>query len=344
VRAALVNPAPVDAGEIKMSRKPLCSGWTSLGTVGIAVAWAVCYDSATDDPPALVLRHGQAVQAVAFAPDGRSLATGSGLVGQAGEVTLWDLATRDVRWHRTGQAGGVLALAFAPGGKILASGDRDGIVRLWDLASGVLQAVLPTAPGRVSDLAFTPDGRTLVSVSAGGTLCLWDPATGMEQGRVGVWDSDLGAGVLALSPDGQTLANAGRSIRLRDTVSGRQTVMPNSHSDWVCCLAFSADGRLLASGGFDEAVQVRDTASGQLRGCLRGHADWINHVVFSPNGRLLASAGRDHRVCVWETATGRLRSTYSRHGGAVYALAFSPDGKRLASGGHDQLVQLWAVE
>jgi WD40 repeat protein len=106
-------------------------------------------------------------------------------------------------------------------------------------------------------------------------------------------------------------------------------------------VAFSSDGRLLASGSYDKTVRLWDPATGMLEQTLKGHLDSIHSVAFSPDGRLLASGSSDKTVRLWDPATGALGQTLKGHLNSVHSVAFSPDGQLLASGSYDKTVRLW---
>ena len=113
------------------------------------------------------------------------------------------------------------------------------------------------------------------------------------------------------------------------------------HSDWVRIVAFSPDGKQLASGSSDSTVRLWETATGALQQTLEGHSNAVTTVAFSPDGKQLASGSDDSTVRLWETATGALQYTLEGHSDWVRTVEFSPDGKQLASGSDDSTVRLW---
>ncbi|MFQ5610631.1 MAG: TIR domain-containing protein [Anaerolineae bacterium] len=289
--------------------------------------------------------HQSVVNAVAFSPDGQTLAS----AGVDGSVLLWDLSQPGAApLALAGHEGEVLALAFSPDGRTLASGGVDGAVRLWDLNR--LEAapmILRERELTVFSVAFSPDGATLASGSADGLIRLWDltqpgaPPLSLR-GRQG----DLDILSVAFSPDGQTLAAASGDGTLWLWDLGQPEAEPAllpGHEQGIRSVAFSPDGQTLASGSIDRSIRLWDLGQPDpAPAILDGHDGEVRQVTFSPDGRTLASASDDRTARLWRLdQPGAAPAVLRGHGTAVRAVAFSPDGRTLASGSLDNTVRLW---
>jgi WD40 repeat protein len=307
--------------------------------------------SGLERPPSILLgSHRHPVQCLAFAPDGKTLASGGGRPHLAGEVKLWDLAAGAARAALTDRHGVVYSLAFAPDGRTLAAAGLGPSVRLWDGTTGVGRPGVQTASmpvGASVQVAFSPDGQALALAGLQHEIRLRSLATGLE--RV----LPTGCGPAAFSPDGRRLAFVGFDsrpggphvlvVKVWDLTAERELVTLRGHAHFIWSLCYSPDGRLLASGGQDGTARLWDAATGRARAVLRGHTGDVNAVAFSPDGRVLASGGHDRAVRLWDPLTGQERAALRGHTGAVTAVAFSPDGRHVASGSYDTTVRLWPV-
>jgi WD40 repeat protein len=313
------------------------------------------WDAATRPKTLTLQGHTGNISGVAISPDGKQLASAS----NDKTVKVWDAATGEETLSLTGHAHWVLGVAFSPDGRRLASASQDGTVRVWDAATGQHLLTFEEHTGGVWGVAFSPDGKQLASASQDGTVKVWDAATGkilhdLTGHTGGVWG-------VAFSPDGRRLAFASgdqthrhpgpfppdrlgygrgdQTVKVWNLATGQEAFSFEGHKGSVFGVAFSSDGRRLASAGSDKTVRVWDTATG-LEPLVLLHSGSVWGVAFSPDGRRLASGGAK-TVWVWDPATGQELLTLQGHTRQVFGVAFSPDGRLLASASVDGTVKVW---
>jgi WD40 repeat protein len=318
------------------------------------------WEVASGRPLAELHGHKSFTSCVAFSPDGRLIASG----GQDQAVKLWS-ATPRAPITFPGNAGSVFGLAFLPGSQRLISGAGNsdlGHLQLWDATTGEpLGPSFESCP-QVYAVALHRDGRRLATAGKDGTVRVWD----LETGRP-VWRKPHAVEVVdvAYSPEGRWLASAGVNgqglqgespesgqelegeVRLWDAETGREIPCHfGKHTAGVFGVAFSPDGRWLASAWGDGMVRIwdaKDPASEARE--LPGHAGVVRRVMFLPDGRLASAGGslfgsEFGEVKIWDLSTGHALDLLG-HTHQVECLACSPDGRRLATGSEDRTIKLW---
>ena len=279
------------------------------------------------------------------------LAVGGILAGAADEryaIRLHDYATGEVRGLLYGHHDAVLALAFAPTGRWLASAGKDGTIRLWDLAAFPSAAPPPTSlvltghTDHIYDLAWSATGDRLASASYDRTVGLWNTAQ-LAQGQVTSVARLRGhedqVQTVAFHPSGTVVASGGKdhTIRLWQASDGAALGVLVRAQHKISALSFAPDGHVVLAGNFSPPQPDRLTLfaypSGQTDQVFTGHRNLVVATAFHPSGQWVATGGGDHKeILLWQVHTGEVLSRLEGPGRTISAVGFSPDGRSLSWG------------
>jgi WD40 repeat protein len=211
-------------------------------------------------------------------------------------VQLWDLASGSERRRLRGHNDTVRCVAVAADGRRVAAGGDDRTVRLWALDHPAEKGLcLKGHTDSVSGVVFVQAGDSLLSASKDGTVRLWDAKTGAAKGVVNVQVGRVAA--VAFGGSSKRLAVAGDTLRVRH--ADGTFISLTGHRGAVLCVAFSADGSVLVSGGADGTVRVWRPQDGEELNRFEGHTDRVQAVAISPDGRTVYSGGSDGTLRRW---------------------------------------------
>ncbi len=252
-------------------------------------------------------------------------------------------------------------IAMPPGKKKQLPADDIKLVRAWidagalpssDTALVTRELIVPkikpkNAPhDSVRAIDYSPAAK-LIAIARYGAIELVSPTTFSVSRRLSGIAGMVNA--VEFSGDGSLLfSGAGENslfgeIKKWNVKDGSEVQSWRGHKDAIYALAISPDGKILASGSYDQKIVLWDSQTGQQVKTLSGHNGAVFGLAFRPDGKILASASADRTVKLWDVITGERRDTLSQSFKEVHAVAFSPDGKRLFAGGVDNRIRIWQI-
>ena len=334
----------IGKGEIynKIAFSPDSSLLAAASSIGIWI-----YDGQTGKELKLLTANLDYDSDMAFSPDGKTIACSN-----SNELLLWDIGTGTLKLTISAHNRFISGIAFNPnGGTVATCSDysKDDSINIWDVSTGTLINTIIAHDRGIKTITFSPDGKTLVSSGyedENTTMKLWDVVTNeLKTSFIIVEDRSFYVTKMAFSPDGNTIATCGgrwtAHIDIWDIASSSLKNTLIGHTGGVYAIAFSPDGKTLASGSFDNTICLWDVSAGEHKSSIIAHTDYITSVAYSPDGNTFASYGQDGTIILWDTEDFEQRTTITGHISGFPKIAFSPDGNTLVSGNRDKTLRLW---
>ncbi len=246
--------------------------------------------------PTFLAEEPHGIRWVAFAPDGKSVATAE----YDGNVRIRDAATGKVLTDWAAHPTGVQCLKFTRDGKTLVTCGKDGTAKVWDLASHNLKATMSGETTALYTLDLSHDDKNLVTGSKDAAATLWDVDTGEQKGEIREYLGSVE--VVRYSPNGTLFAVAGwdGSVQLRGSTTGSIVRTLQGQGGGLLSMAFTPDSKRLVAGNEIGEVRAWDVASGGVLFTVPVHDGAVRAIAFSPDGKLMATAGHDWTVRIWD--------------------------------------------
>ncbi len=366
VPLAWQGPSPLDALDAATIPDDATAAWKTLGFDGKNVVGVLGEHRQ---------RHWGPIGAVAFGPDGKTLAT----VGQNNVVRIWDTGTRleratlsgpnyeplrrrfsrdgsrlltsdarsvflwDVvnakelrRWENLNER--IKALAFSEDNNVAVLGMDDSTIRLMDTRTGEQKGLLRSPKELILNVKISSDGRSVLSSDQVGMVRLWDVASSKEAATL-----PFGINELAFSPDGKTAYGATTThIHVWDVAKRVEIARHGPVRNETASCLFSADGKYVVFGAAGVAL-FSDPATGKIIHTIDGHENWVRSIKFSPDGQFVLTGDERGNVRITNIDTGKTVQQFSTGLNGKFGLALSADNKQLAIFDGGCAASLWDV-
>jgi eukaryotic-like serine/threonine-protein kinase len=304
------------------------------------------WDVESGRPIGQLLAHPSELRHAQFSPDETHIVT----AGFEGTARLWRVAREEALARVLPHPGAVAELALSPDGKQVLTGcqeskQKPGESRLWDLATGASRGPPMSQEGQVMAVAFSPNGELILTGGNDRHARLWRAADCSAVGQP--WEYGQIVAAVAFSPDGTLAAVGGRGseVQLRKLPGGEMVSRWQAYEReglWAWSLAFTPDGRTLATGG-GLAGRLWSLPDAHMVGQEMRHESEARTVILSPDGQTVLTCSHDKTARLWSARDGRPLSPPLVHKGEVHGGAFRPDGKVVATASADGTARLWEV-
>lgn len=360
--------APVDALAVSTDGALFATG----GKDGFARLW----DRNSGKLLASLDHNDNPVLAVAFSPDGKTLATGS--EDRNGFIKLWDLETHlpiqrkfEDSTQKTpfdkGHTEGILSITYSKDGTRLLTSSYDKTARLWDVASGNQLRRFWGHNWWVWDADFSSDERRIVTASQDGTAVIWSVETGKQGAPFTGHQGPVYSAHFSPDPQSTHVVTSGYDRRVllwrpedivpydfSKIVSGKKNETPpftafDGHQDSVQSAEFTPDGTMIISASHDNTVKLWDIENTKAIKTFRGHDSWVQAATLLKDGKWILSASHDTQLKLWNIADyEEIRTLKGRvlaqHVDAILDVSFSKDGTQLVTASRDKTAISWNVE